>query len=181
MNMAAKSAAAAETSGSSSKSKTGARFSRKTTRAAAKPDDAIKLLKMDHKEVKGWFDQFEKTDDDKKKEKLARDICQALEVHSKIEEDIFYPAARAADVDDDLLDEADVEHASAKQLVSQIQNMKPTDPLFDATVTVLGEYVKHHVQEEENELFPECRESGMDLKALGKELADRKAELMATA
>jgi hemerythrin superfamily protein len=173
--------ASVEESGASTKTKAkaGARYSRKTTRAAAKPEDAIKLLKTDHQQVKQWFEEFEKTDDDKKKQKLAHDICHALTVHAQIEEDIFYPAARDADVDDDLLDEANVEHASAKHLISQIEAMDTNDPLFDATVRVLGEYVKHHVAEEENELFPECRESGMDLTALGKKLADRKAQLMA--
>jgi hemerythrin superfamily protein len=173
--------ASTKASGASSRTKTGGRYSRRTTRSAAKPEDAIKLLKSDHQQVKQWFDDFEKTDDDAKKQKLARDICQALTVHAQIEEDIFYPAARDADVDDDLLDEANVEHASAKHLIAQIESMDTGDPLFDATVRVLGEYVKHHVAEEENELFPECRESNMDLAALGKKLADRKAELMAAA
>jgi hemerythrin superfamily protein len=168
-------------SGAGSKTKTGGRYSRKTTRAAAKPEDAIKLLKTDHKQVKDWFEEFEKTDDDSKKQKLAHEICQALKVHAQIEEDIFYPAARDADIDEDLLDEANVEHGSAKQLIAQIEAMDTNDPLFDATVKVLGEYVKHHVAEEENELFAECRDSGMDLRALGKKLADRKAELMAAA
>lgn len=164
-----------------SKTKTGGRYSRKTSRAAAKPDDAIKLLKTDHEQVKSWFEEFEKSDDDNKKEKLAQDICHALTVHAQIEEEIFYPAARDADVDEDLLDEANVEHTSAKELISQIEAMKPSDQLFDASVKVLGEYVKHHVEEEENELFSECRDSGMDLKALGQKLAERKAELMAAA
>lgn len=161
--------------------KSGGRLTRKTTRAASKPDDAIKLLKNDHQQVRRWFEEFEKTDDEAKKQQLATEICRALSVHAQIEEEIFYPAARDADVDEDLLDEANVEHASAKQLIAQIAAMTPSDQLFDATVTVLGEYVKHHVEEEEGELFQECRESGMDLKALGEKLAQRKAELMATA
>ncbi len=160
------------------KPKMGARVQRKSARAAAKPEDAIKLLKSDHKEVRGWFAEFDKTDDDGKKEALARNICRALTVHTQVEEEIFYPAARESEVDDDLLDEATVEHASAKQLIAEIEKMAVGDPLFDAKVTVLGEYVKHHVEEEETELFPECRESSMDLKALGGEIAARKAELM---
>lgn len=175
------SSAPSKASGAGSKAKVGGRHARKTSRAASKPDDAIKLLKGDHKQVKEWFDEFDKTDDDTKKQKLAREICNALMVHAQIEEDIFYPAARDANVDEDLLDEANVEHASAKQLILQIEAMDSSDQLFDATVKVLGEYVKHHVTEEENELFPECRESSMDLTALGKKLADRKAELMAAA
>ena len=160
--------------------KPAARALRKSSRFAAKPEDAIKLLKADHKEVKSWFDDFDKTDDNKKKEKLARNICHALTVHAQIEEEIFYPAARDAEVDEDLLDEANVEHASVKQLITQIENMGPADALFDATVTVLGEYVKHHVAEEEGELFPECKDSEMDLKDLGQKLAERKSELMKT-
>jgi hemerythrin superfamily protein len=159
------------------KAKSGARASRKTTRTAAKSDDAIKILKNDHKEVRSWFDEFEKTDDDNKKEQLARNICKALSLHAQIEEEIFYAAARAADVDDDLLDEAEIEHESAKHLIEQIVQMRPKDPLFDAKVTVLGEYVKHHVEEEEKRLFAACREREMDLKALGLQLAERKAEL----
>ncbi len=102
-------------------------------------------------------------------------------MHARIEEEIFYAAAREADVDDDLIDEADVEHQTAKNLIAQIEKMKVGDPLFDAKVTVLGEYVKHHVEEEETQLFPECREAGMDLKELGARLAERKAQLMKVA
>ena len=170
-----------KTSGTRAKVKIGGRHSRKVTRSAAKPEDAIKFLRSDHKQVKEWFDDFDKADDDRKKEKLARDICRALTIHTQIEDDNFYPAARDADVDADLLDEADIEHASAKHLIAQIKAMDTGAPRFDATVRVLGEYVKHHMAEEENELFVECRESEMDLTALGKKLADRKAQLMAAA
>jgi hemerythrin superfamily protein len=104
-----------------------------------------------------------------------------LTVHATIEEEIFYPAARAAEVDADLLDEADVEHASAKDLISQIESMSPDDDLYDAKVSVLGEYIDHHVQEEEGEMFPKCRKSEMDLAALAEALAERKSELMAEA
>lgn len=161
------------------KPKTGARATRKTKSFEAKPADAIKLLKADHKEVKGWFADYEKTDDDARKQALADQICKALTVHAQIEEEIFYPAAYDALDDDDLLDEAEVEHASAKDLIAQIEASKVGEPLFDAKVTVLGEYIDHHVEEEESELFPECRDSDMDLKALGEALATRKAELMA--
>jgi hemerythrin superfamily protein len=155
-----------------------ARAARK--RAAAKPSDAIKLLKDDHREVKAWLKEYDKTEDDAAKQELANKICLALTVHTQIEEEIFYPAAYDALEDDDLLDEAEVEHASAKELIAQIQAGKVGDPLFDAKVTVLGEYINHHVEEEEKELFPECRSSKMDLKALGEQLAARKAELMKT-
>lgn len=166
---------------SRAKAKTGSRSTRKSTRAAARPSDAIKLLKDDHREVKAWFKEYDKTDDDAAKQELADKICLALTVHTQIEEEIFYPAAYDAIEDDDLLDEAEVEHASAKDLIAQIQDGKVGDPLFDAKVTVLGEYVDHHVEEEEKELFPECRSSDMDLKALGEQLAARKAELMKAA
>jgi hemerythrin superfamily protein len=152
---------------------------RKTARTEAKPADAIKLLKADHKEVKTWFQQYEKLEDDAEKQQMADQICTALTVHAQIEEEIFYPALRAAIDDDDLLDEAEVEHASAKQLIAEIQKMKAGDRLFDAKVTVLGEYINHHVEEEESEMFPESRDSDVDLKALGVQLAERKAELMA--
>lgn len=162
-------------------SRSGSKVARKTQRAAAKPADAIKLLKDDHREVKGWFKEYEKLEDDAEKQALADRICLALTVHTQIEEEIYYPATREAIDDDDLLDEAEVEHASAKQLIAEIQSMKAGDRLFDAKVTVLGEYVEHHVEEEEKEMFPESRDSDLDLKALGVELAERKAQLMAQA
>jgi len=161
--------------------KSGSKTARKTAHAAAKPADAIKLLKDDHKQVKTWFRQYESLEDDADKQALAEQICLALTVHTQIEEEIFYPAARGAIADGDLLDEAEVEHASAKQLIAEIQAMKAGDRLFDAKVTVLGEYVNHHVEEEETEMFPEARDSDLDLKALGVELAERKAALMAQA
>lgn len=166
---------------SSSKAKTnrtGSKTKRKATRAASRPADAIKLLKDDHREVKTWFKEYEKLEDDSEKQALAQKICLALTVHTQIEEEIFYPAAREGIDDDDLLDEAEVEHASAKELIAQIQAMQPGDDLYDAKVTVLGEYVNHHVEEEESEMFPECRSGDVDLKALGARMAERKAELM---
>lgn len=165
---------AASTTTKKSKSKSRA----KTSDAAAKPADAIKLLKDDHREVKTWFKEYEKLEDDAEKEALARKICMALSVHAKIEEEIFYPALRKNIDDEDLLDEAEVEHASAKQLIGEIESMSPDDALFDAKVKVLGEYVMHHVQEEEQEMFPEARDSDVDLKELGAMLSKRKAELM---
>ncbi|HWW55499.1 MAG TPA: hemerythrin domain-containing protein [Sphingopyxis sp.] len=148
---------------------------------AARPADAIKLLKADHKEVKTWFKQYEKLEANAEKQSLADTICLALTVHAQIEEEIFYPAARLAIDDEDLFDEAEVEHGSAKQLIAEIQAMKAGDRLFDAKVIVLGEYIDHHVQEEEEEMFPEARDSDLDLKALGLQLAARKEELMAEA
>lgn len=162
--------------------KTGSsRTTRRTRQASRKPMDAIALLKADHAEVKRMFADYEKTDDDAAKQALATRICDALTVHAQIEEEIFYPAGRDAledDEGDDLLDEAEVEHASAKQLIAEIRAMQVGDPLFDAKVKVLGEYVDHHVQEEEKELFPEYRDAGIDLKAIGEQMAARRDELM---
>ena len=162
---------------SRAKPKTGARSARKTASAARRPQDAIALLKADHKEAKAMFEQYEKTEGDAEKQALAMQICKALTVHARIEEEIFYPAAYEALDDDDLLDEAEVEHASAKDLIAQIEASSPAEPLFDAKVKVLGEYINHHVEEEEGEMFPECRSSDMDLKALGEQMRARKAEL----
>ena len=171
---------AASTSTSRAKPKKGAPATRKAAVGKSRPADAIKLLKDDHRQVRKMFDAFDTTDDDAKKQELAQQICKALTVHAQIEEEIFYPAAyEALDEDgDDMVDEAAVEHASAKELIAQIQASRVGEPLFDAKVTVLGEYVQHHVEEEESQLFPECRASDMDLKALGAALAARKDELM---
>ena len=161
------------------KPKKGARATRRSQATASRPQDAIALLKADHREVKAMFAEFEKTEGDKEKQNLATRICAALTVHTQIEEEIFYPAAYEALDDDDLLDEAEVEHASAKDLIAQIEASSPAEPLYDAKVKVLGEYVDHHVQEEEKELFPECRDSDLDLKELGVKMKARKEELTA--
>jgi hemerythrin superfamily protein len=143
--------------------------------------DAVRLLKADHREVEGFFTDYAGLDDAEEKQALADKICLALTVHATLEEEIFYPAAREQIEDDDLMDEAQVEHASAKQLIAEIQEMQAGDDLFDAKVKVLGEYVRHHVQEEEKEMFSEARDAKLDLTALGEQLAARKAELMASA
>lgn len=150
-------------------------------RHPGEPADAIALLKADHREVLGWFDAYEDAKDDAAKASLSARICQALKVHSRIEEEIFYPAARKATGDEDLLDEAQVEHAAAKDLIDQIEAMQVGDPLYDAKVQVLGEQIRHHAGEEEAELFPEARRANMDLKALGARLQARKQELMGQA
>jgi hemerythrin superfamily protein len=148
------------------------------------PVDAILLLDLDHREVEGFFERFEQTEDDAEKEELARKICLALTVHAEIEESIFYPAARELIEDEDLLDEALVEHQSAKTLIAEILEMEPGEPLFDAKVTVLGEYVRHHIAEERDELFPKVRakvaEGGgeLDLYELGAELAQAKIDML---
>jgi hemerythrin superfamily protein len=150
----------------------------KKSRAPA-GQDAIELLKADHKEVAAMFKEFESADGDEKQQ-LAQQICKALTVHAQIEEEIFYPAAYDAlgEEDSDLLDEAEVEHGSIKDLVEAIES-DANDDLFDAKVKVMGEWVKHHVKEEETEMFPKLQKTDMDMAAIGAELAERKAELMA--
>lgn len=142
------------------------------------PGDAIALLEQDHREVEALYEQFEQAESSSEKSELAWKICLALTVHAEIEEEIFYPRARRNIDETELLDEAEVEHASAKQLIAEIEEMTPRDKLFDAKVKVLVEYVKHHVKEEETELFPKVRESGMDLHEMGRMLTERKLELL---
>lgn len=147
---------------------------------AGEGTNAIDLLKKDHEEVEQLFDQFEdakEDDNDEMRAALASSICSALTVHAQIEEELFYPAMRKVAELGDLIDEAAVEHQSLKDLIAQVEGMRPGDDLFDAKVKVLSEYVKHHVKEEEGEIFPEAKDSDIDLDALGRKLAARKAEL----
>jgi hemerythrin superfamily protein len=145
--------------------------------------DAITLLTNDHAQVSELFEQYKALADDagsmtQDKQSLAEEICTMLTVHAAIEEEIFYPAARDALDDEKLLDEAEVEHQSAKELIAQIQDSDPSDALYDARVNVLGEYVNHHVQEEEGELFPQVRDADLDLESLGAEMSARQEELL---
>ena len=149
----------------------------------AKPIDAIAMLTADHKDVKAMFKHYEELGERAKgsKKKLADQICTALTLHATVEEEIFYPALRAASKEAaDLLDEAQVEHAGAKDLIAQIQEMDPEDDLYDAKVKVLGEQIDHHATEEEDEMFPKARKTKLDFVALGSEMAMRKDELAAT-
>jgi len=150
--------------------------------ANAPSRDATRLLAEDHREVRALFQQYRRLADGgaggDERGPLAEEICTLLTVHAALEEEIFYPAARATRVDASVLDEAEVEHASAKALIAQIRDMEPDAPLYDAKVKVLGEYIDHHVGEEEKELFPKCRASSMDLDDLGGRIAARKDELM---
>ena len=144
--------------------------------------NALELLKHDHDEVDEMFKQFEEikdNGDDAEKERLVAQICDALTIHSQIEETIFYPAARRAlqEKGQDLLDEAAVEHQTLKDIIGRLEMAPTSDPLYDAGVKVLSEYVKHHVKEEENELFPKVRQVNLDLRAIGQQLAQRKQEL----
>jgi hypothetical protein len=142
------------------------------------PSDAIALLKQDHREVEGFFAQFENAESKAEKGKLATKICLALTVHAMIEEELLYPPAHD-EIEEDLVDEAIVEHAGAKRLIAEIEQMSPGDHLFDAKVKVLSEYIKHHVKGEEKEMFPQLKNSGIDLRELGAELMQRKVELLA--
>jgi hemerythrin superfamily protein len=143
-----------------------------------KTSDAISLLVSDHKEVKQLFEQFEGLSDRSKvsKKRIADQICHALTLHTQIEEEIFYPAVREAIGEEDLMDEAVVEHASAKQLIAQLLAMDADDDLYDAKVKVLSEQIDHHVGEEEDDMFPKVRKSGLDLVALGEQMAARKEQ-----
>lgn len=153
--------------------------------ASTRTPDAIALLTADHKEVKGLFAEYEKLckaeADDSEKESLAEQICEALKVHTTLEEELLYPAARELLSEADLVDEAEVEHASAKDLIAQIEGMRPGEDLYDAKVTVLGEYIEHHVKEEEKELFPKLKKAGLESKELGVLMAARKEQLMSGA
>jgi hemerythrin superfamily protein len=148
-------------------------------RGAKSPRDAIALLRADHMKVTELFDQFEKAREDSRKQKLASEICNELKVHTTIEEEIFYPTVRGVLLKEhDLLDEAFVEHSSAKELIAQIEAGAPQDDKWEAKVMVLSEYIKHHVKEEQNELFPKVRKTKLDLRELGQRLAMRKKQLM---
>lgn len=152
------------------------------TKAPAKKNDAVDLLDADHIAVKKLFTAYKKLCDSdgpaEEKRDIAGQICKELTVHAQIEEEIFYPALREASDADDLLDEAEVEHGTAKDLVAQISDMSPEDDLYDARVTVLGEYIDHHVKEEREEIFVKARKSRLDLVAMAEELSERKMELL---
>jgi hemerythrin superfamily protein len=142
--------------------------------------DAVNLLKADHRQVEGWFEQFDSSRSDERKKTLAGQICQALKVHTRIEAEIFYPAFLEATEETDIHHEAEVEHDAAKKLIGEIEASGPDDEYYDAKVTVLSEMIKHHVNEEEKRdgMFAKARQSRMDLAALGARLAERKAQLM---
>ncbi len=159
-----------------------AKRSARATRART-PQDAIALLKADHRQVEQWFEEFESSRSDSKKNQLAQQICQALTVHTSIEEEIFYPAFLDATEEEDIHHEAEVEHDGAKKLIAQIEDSSADDDYFDAKVKVLSEMIKHHVNEEEKRdgMFAKARGADMDLKSLGEQLAARKAQLMGSA
>ena len=154
------------------------RTNEKNTSSEPEAMSAVELLEEDHSEVESLFEEYQSLEQDSAKEALALKICMMLQVHAQLEEEIFYPEARNAITKPELIYEAIVEHASAKQLIGEIEAMELGDHLRDAKVKVLGEQISHHVEEEESELFPEVEGSEMDLKALGQRMADRKTELL---
>lgn len=143
--------------------------------------DALTLLKADHDKVKSLFREFDdlrgNDGEDERKGELVDEICYELTVHTMIEDEIFYPVLRSVIDDDDMMDEADVEHAGARELISQLEVMYPGDDHYDATVTVLGEEIAHHIDKEESDMFDCARRAGLDLDELGEQLAARKEEL----
>ncbi len=149
------------------------------TRSMDAPQDAIALLKQDHRMVEALFEEFEEADESEQSE-LATRICQMLTVHAQIEEELLYPQAKEAfgEEEDEMVYEAEIEHGSAKELIAKIEAGTPEDPEFKPLVKVLSEYVKHHVKEEEKEMFPALKHTELDLKELGQQLAHRKMELM---
>ena len=150
-----------------------------TKKTAPKPQEATALLKADHKAVSALFAAYEKARAPNMKKKLVAKICTELSVHAQVEDEIFYPAVKAALKDKVLVPEAVVEHATLKDLISQIEGKEPDGEMFDAKVKVLSEYVKHHVKEEQNEMFPKAKKTKLDMLALGAQLAARKEELLA--
>lgn len=145
------------------------------------PADALALLRHDHDRVRQLFAEFERLrgieDEDEHIADLVDDICYELTLHAIVEEELFYPLLRAGDDDDEMLDEAEVEHAGVRELVSQLETMYPGDEHFEATVAVLAEEVEHHVAREEAEIFEAARASGIDLVALGRRIEARRREL----
>nr|MEA2797603.1 hypothetical protein [Phenylobacterium sp.] len=167
--------ATTQTKTASSRTKSGRK--RRTSR---RDPLAVSLLKRDHREVEAWFDEYEQLESDAEKLNLFNRIALALKVHTRIEEEIFYPEERG-DVEEDMLDEAYVEHDGAKKLIAEIEAMQPSDEFYDAKVKVLGEYIKHHVKEEEQAggIFAQAKKGDEDLDAMGERLRARKEELMA--
>jgi hemerythrin superfamily protein len=169
------------TRNTSSKTSSKSTSSHRTQAKSAHPD-ALDILAEDHKKVLKMFQQFKKMKkqedaDEEALQTLVETACAELTIHATVEEEIFYPALRDAIDDADMLDEAEVEHASAKQLITELAAMQPGDELYEAKFTVLGEYVQHHVGEEEDEMFPKAKKAKLDLDALGDEIKARKEEL----
>ena len=145
---------------------------------APKPQNAIALLRADHKKVSELFEQYEKARSPEKKGTIVAQICTELGVHAQIEEEIFYPAVKQALKDKELVPEALVEHGSLKSLIAQVEGVEPDGEMFDAKIKVMSEFVKHHVKEEQEEMFPKAQKSALDMDELGLQLAQRKEQLL---
>ncbi len=156
-----------------------ATLAKKVAKKTPAKQDAVALLRADHQEVSDLFDQFEKTRSATKKKAIVDRICKAMTVHAQIEEEIFYPAVKAALKDKEMIPEARVEHDSVKELIAQVQGVEPDGEMYDAKVKVMSEFIKHHVKEEQTEMFPKAKKSKLDMVALGEQLAERKQQLMA--
>jgi hemerythrin superfamily protein len=148
-------------------------------KVAAKPLEAIALLRADHKAVDTLFAEYEKARAPSKKKQLVAKICTELSVHAQVEEEIFYPAVKQALKDKELVPEAIVEQATMKDLIAQVEGIEPDGEMFDAKIKVLSEYVKHHVKEEHTEMFPKAKATKLDMLELGGRMAERKKDLLA--
>lgn len=144
----------------------------------SKVQDAIALLRADHKLVSTLFAEYEKTRSTSKKKMLVSQICTELSVHAQVEEEIFYPAVKKALKDKEMIPEATVEHATLKDLIGQVEGIEPDGEMFDAKIKVMSEYVKHHVKEEQNEMFPQAKSTNLDMVELGNRMAARKKVLL---
>lgn len=154
--------------------------SRKASRAS-RPQEATALLRADHKHVAALFADYKKANTAAKKKHIVAQICTELTVHAKVEEEIFYPAVKQALNDTELVPEATVEHATLKALIAQVKDVEPEGEMFDAKITVMSEYVKHHVKEEQTEMFRKAKTTALDMRELGARIAARKKELLAAA
>jgi hemerythrin superfamily protein len=151
----------------------------KQVKANSKAQDAIKMLRADHKLVNDLFEEYEKARSVKKKKELVEQICSELTIHALLEEEIFYPAVKRALKDKELVPEATVEHGTLKQLIAEVEGKEPDGEIFDARIKVMGEYVKHHVKEEQNEMFPKAKSTKLDMVELGALMMERKEQLLA--
>lgn len=149
-------------------------------KTASRPQEATAMLRADHKKVSALFEQFESARSPARKKSIVGEICKELTVHTIIEEEVFYPAFKAALKDKELVPEANVEHASVKDLIAQVKDVEPDGEMYDAKIRVMGEFVKHHVKEEQTEMFPKAKNSKLDLVLLGAQMAERKAALLAS-
>ena len=141
--------------------------------------EATVLLQADHERVSDLFAEYEKADSTAEKKQIVDQLCNELTVHTQIEEEIFYPTVKLALKDKKLIPEARVEHATLKALIAQVEGVEPKGEMFDAKIKVMQEYVKHHVKEEQNEIFPKAKSTGLDMEELGAKLFKRKKELLA--